>query len=164
MNNRVIENREELLMQAREIISSSSDGDYLHKVEMVSLVLSGVPVSTLVNAGIGSKASITGWVKKAVEGGFETLSPKPIPGRPPRLNAAQIALLKEAVSKDPEAYGYDIWEGKTLSAYIRREFDVRLEVRQCQRLLHSMGFSLQRPRTIPAGKVSEEERNEFKKN
>ena len=164
MNARVIENKAAVLSKIRTIISVEDYGPYFHRLEMVSLVLKGIPVADLVAVGAGSKSSITSWVKIAVEQGPEHLAPKAIPGRPSRLSADQLAELREDLSGSAGKYGFDLWEGKTLSMHIKKKYDIDLKTRQCQYLMHDLGFSLQRPRTVPAGKVSEEEHDEFKKN
>ena len=41
----------------------------------------------------------------------------------------------------PQLYGYDVWNGITMSAYVLLEFDVKLSVRSCQYLFHKLGFS-----------------------
>jgi len=43
-----------------------------------------------------------------------------------------------------------LWDGKTLSAWIERRFQVRLRVRQCQRLFRQRGFRLRKPRPLMA--------------
>ena len=46
----------------------------------------------------------------------------------------------------------------------RGYYEVELSVRQCQRLLRSLGFSLVRPQTFPSkGEENEQERTEYKK-
>ena len=53
-------------------------------------------------------------------------------------------------------------EGQIL---INKTYSVSLCVRQCQRLLHNLGFSLVRPQVFPGkGMGNEEERESFKKN
>ncbi|MBI4307221.1 MAG: winged helix-turn-helix domain-containing protein, partial [Chloroflexi bacterium] len=44
--------------------------------------------------------------------------------------------------------GYDqnLWDGVRLSHHLEERYAVSLSVRQCQRLFHKRGFSLQRPR------------------
>ena len=65
---------------------------------------------------------------------------------------------------DPKKYGYNVWDGPSLSAYIEKTYAVELSVRQCQRLFHSLGFSLVRPQTFPSkGEQNEQERTEYKK-
>ena len=64
----------------------------------------------------------------------------------------------------PDKYGYRVWDGVSLSAYIKKTYDVDLCVRHCQRLFHTLGFSLVRPRTFPnKGELNEVERAVYKK-
>ena len=58
MNARVIENKAAVLSKIRTIISVEDYGTYFHKLEMVSLVLKGIPVAEIVALGAGSKSSI----------------------------------------------------------------------------------------------------------
>ena len=43
-------------------------------------------------------------------------------------------------------YEYSNWEGKNVAYNIKQRFDVELSVRQAQRLLNELGFTMQRPR------------------
>jgi transposase len=43
-----------------------------------------------------------------------------------------------------------VWDGKTLLAFLKQEFALTLQVRQCQRLLRQMGFRLRKPRPLIA--------------
>ncbi len=58
-------------------------------------------------------------------------------GRPRRLSEEQIAQIDVALGKDPGDFGLtnNVWDGKTLGAFIRQEWDVTLKVRQCQRMI-----------------------------
>ena len=62
----------------------------------------------------------------------------------------------------PRELGYDFsnWEGKSVSEHIKTKFGVLLKVRQCQYLLHELGFSLQRPR-YKFPKADPEKQKEF---
>jgi len=159
-------NPKQLLAEGQLIVSSTQDTKYQHKVEMVNLVLSGLTPSYLSQYCGDSKNTITLWVKIVDEHGFEALKEKNHPGRPPKLNSKQLseiyAVLKE---DDPKKYGFNVWDGPSLSAYIEKIYSVKLCVRQCQRMFHNLGFSLVRPQTFPSkGEQNEEERNEYKKN
>jgi len=70
--------------------------------------------------------------------------------------------LKKDVATHPHELGYDFsnWEGKSMSYYVKKKFGVVLKVRQCQNLLHKMGFSLQRPR-YKFPKADPEKQKEF---
>ena len=158
-------NPAQLLVEGPQIVHSTSDAKYRHKVEMVNLVLSGLTPSYLSTYCGNSKRTITLWVKIADEQGFEALKTKKRPGRPAKLTKEQKteigAILEE---DDPKKYGQNVWDGPSLSAYIEKIYAVKLGVRQCQRLLHSLGFSLVRPQTFPSkGEQNEQERTEYKK-
>ena len=74
---------------------------------------------------------------------------------------SSIAVTVEC--DDPNLYGYHIWDGVSLSDFINKKYNVELGVRQCQRLLHKMGFSLIRPQPFPSkGNEDSYERKEFK--
>lgn len=95
-----------------------------------------------------SKRTIQTWVKIFNEGGLEAIAPKSPPGRPPSLSIEQKEMLKSDVLTHPRELGYEFsnWEGKSVAQHIKKKFDVELSVRQAQRLLREMGFTLQRPR------------------
>ena len=50
-----------------------------------------------------------------------------------------------------------------LSHHLKVQYSVELRVRQCQNLFKQLGFSLQRPRKMPAG-ADPEKQEAFKKN
>ena len=157
---------QELLEEGKKLLKSGKDSKFAYRVTMVNLLLensemttarlselSGVPVRTL-----------NDWVKKADESGFEALRGKKAPGKAARLTAEQLDKVKEALADDPAKSGYLRWDGKALSDYIEKTFQVTLGVRQCQRLFHRLGFSRIRPQTFPALDAGQdEEREEFKK-
>lgn len=55
------------------------------------------------------------------------------------------------------------WDGKTLAAWIEKQYEVRLGVRQCQRLFRQFGFRLRKPRPVIA-KASPARQRAHKKN
>ena len=106
-------------------------------------------------------------VKTVDEKGFDALRTKKQTGRPAKLSSESIASIKAVLDDDdPKKYGYNVWDGPSLSAYILKEYGVSLCVRQCQRLFHNLGFSLVRPQTFPSKNKEglKEEREAFKKN
>ncbi len=67
----------ELLAEGQEIVRTTGDAKYRHKVEIVNLVLGGQIPSQLSQYVKESKDTITRWVKIADEQGFAaTTSPK----------------------------------------------------------------------------------------
>lgn len=150
-------NPTQLLAEGQLIVNSTTDAKYQHKVEMVNLVLSGLTPSYLSTYCGDSKNAITLWVKIADEQGFEALKGKKQTGRPPKLTAEQIAEIRTILAEDnPKKYGRNVWDGPSLSSFLKEAYGVELCVRQCQRLFHNLGFSLVRPQTFP----SKDEQNE----
>lgn len=116
-----------------------------------------------------SQPTIITWVKLFNEGSLDAIVPGTPPGRPSRLSIEQKELLKHDVAIPPREFGYDFsnWEGKSVSEHIKNKFGVLLKVRQCQYLLHELGFTLQRPRyKFPKADLEEQKRfiQDFKKN
>ena len=77
----------------------------------------------------------------------------------------QLKEIDSVLQSDPNTYGYKLWDGPSLSAYINDTYNVSLSIRHCQRLFHELGYSLIRPQPYPSkGYEDTEERKEFKKN
>lgn len=116
-----------------------------------------------------SRTTIQTWVKAFDKGGIEAIVPNTPPGRPSSLTEDQKQLLKADVTTHPRKLGYDFsnWEGKSVSEHIKNKFGVLLKVRQCQYILHELGFTLQRPRyKFPKADPEKQEEfiRDFKKN
>lgn len=156
--------KDALIAEGNRIVSSSDDAKYIRKVTIVNLLLRGAGARLVADACGETERTLSNWVRTVDERGFEALRPRKQPGRPQSLDELQKENIKVAVASDPNAFGYTVWDGPALSDYIASQFNVSLCVRQCQRLLHELGFALIRPQTFPS-KGSEESplRDEFKK-
>ena len=159
-----INNREELLTQGRSIVSESADNKFVHRVSMVNLMLSGIPAKELAKYCSESERTLQSWLKKVDEQGWETMISKKQTGRPSRLSNQQIEEIRIAVQAEPEQSGYNVWDGPTLSNYIKSQYGIEYGVRASQYLLHRMGFSLIRPQVYPSLEQPDDEAREaFKK-
>jgi transposase len=58
-------------------------------------------------------------------------------GRSPRLSLLQQKELKEVLQQSPEKSGMNcnIWDEKSLSAYIKEHYGIDLKVRACQKFV-----------------------------
>lgn len=166
MNNRKFKSdKTALIAEGKHIASSSDDAKYLRKVTLVNLLLSGIKPKVLAEACGETDRTLSSWIKSVDENGFESLRPAKRPGRPHKLSNKQKEEIKDAVASDPTIYGYNVWDGPTLSNYIQSQYHISYGVRQSQRLLHALGFALIRPQSFPSkGDESSLEREEFKKN
>jgi transposase len=95
-----------------------------------------------------TRGSINRWLQWYEADGIEGLVPKKPPGGTPRLTDEQMAKVATTVAAGPQAAGYNtgVWTGPMIGDWIRREFGVRYHNHHIPRLLHRLGFSVQRPR------------------
>ncbi len=82
------------------------------------------------------------------KGGLDAIVPILPPGRASRLTKEQKVILRDDVCTHPHELGYEFsnWEAKSVAFHISKKFDVELGARQAHRLLHELGFTLQRPK------------------
>ncbi len=154
-----------LLEQGKIIVTENADNKFIYRVSMVNLLLGGMSPKVLSEFCGYSERTLQTWLKNVDEHGWETLMAIKQNGRPNKLSGEQIKKLKNAVKSDPNNFGYNVWDGPTLSDYIESEFGINYGVRACQNLLHRMGFSLIRPQTYPSLENPDDEaRADFKKN
>jgi transposase len=98
--------------------------------------------------GLGvTPGAVSQWLQRAQVGGKEALRRRPAPGRVPRLSEEQRAKLPALLAKGAEAYGFRgaVWTHKRVVQVIRREFGVSYSPRHVGRLLHAIGWTVQRP-------------------
>jgi transposase len=112
---------------------------------LVAQGLSGHEVARLLG---DSPRTVAYWVSRFIDEGLAGLIEMERPGRPSRLSEDQLEEIDRVLRASPSEYGLtgNLWDGKTLSAFIKRQWGVTLGVRQCQRLFRQLGFRLRKPR------------------
>jgi len=80
--------------------------------------------------------------------GIEGLLTAKPPGPAPKLGEAQRHELGALIDAGPLAAGYQsgVWTGPMIGDLIVERFEVRYHKHNVPRLLHELGFSIQRPR------------------
>lgn len=155
--------KEELLEEGKRIVSEGNSSKHLFRVSMVNLILAGAKPSELSKYCGVDERTLTGWVAKVDDRGFQALMAVKQTGRPSKLSDQQKEEIKFVIQNDPSDYGYTNWDGPSLSDYICSQFGVEYTVRACQKLMKSLGFSLIRPQVYPyPGDSDDGERKEFK--
>ena len=96
--------------------------------------------------------SVEYWVRRFEEAGLAGLQEGKRPGRPSRLSPKQLGEVGAVLRKAPREVGMagNLWDGKTLAAWIERQYGARLGVRPCQRVFRQLGFRLRKPRPVVA--------------
>jgi transposase len=110
--------------------------------------LEGKPVAVIAEELDTSRSSVYGWLDRyEAEGadGLKTIKP---PGAEPRLDEEQQEELTRIIEDGPVAAGYKtgVWTGPMIGDVIRKRFGVDYHNHHIPRLLHRLGFSVQRPR------------------
>jgi transposase len=154
-----------LIAAIQDEIRRSDEARYDHRLHAILLVAEGMTCSEVATVFDDSVRTIQSWVRRFEEKGFAGLAELDRSGRPPRLNEKQLKEIERILRASPRQAGMDVnlWDGKTLSAFIKKRFGIILGVRQCQRLFRQLGFRLRKPRPkIAHADPSVQE--EFKKN
>jgi len=137
-----IPNAQKAIIELQKEIQKSKDARYTHRLHAVLLVAQGMSSSEVAHLLGDGVRTVQLWVHRFKDEGLSGLKSKPRPGRPSTLSEEQLLEIGNALFSTPEECGMSghLWDGKTLSAFISKEYNVHLGVRQCQRLLHKLGF------------------------
>ncbi len=149
-----------MILALQDEIRRSEQSRYDHRLHGVLLVAQGLTCPQVARMLGDATRTVEYWVRRFETKGFAGLAEGRRPGRPRRLTDAQLANVEEALRHPPADAGLSEagqWDGKTLAAYLREQFDVRLHVRQCQRLFRQLGFRLRKPRPVIAHADPEEQ-------
>ena len=95
-----------------------------------------------------TRGAINRWLQWYKAAGLSGLETRHAPGRSPRLTESQRGELAQIIEDGPLAsgYGMGVWTGPMIGGLIAEKFGVQYHNHHVPRLLHDMGFSLQRPR------------------
>lgn len=95
-----------------------------------------------------SRSGVTKWLMWYDTMGADGLRSDKPPGRPARLSDEQKEELAKIIEAGPQAAGLTtgLWIGPAIGDLIRRRFGVKYHRQYIPRLLHDLGFSVQRPR------------------
>jgi transposase len=165
MKRLIIPDRETFVAAVQDEISRTPEGRYYHRLHVVLPVLQGASSYEAARLFGHSPRSVQYWVGRLVSEGLAGLWDKERPGRPPRLSSRDEQKLRNEIRRSPRELGYDqnLWDGPLLSHHLKKHYTIDLGVRQCQRLFHQFGLSLQRPRRY-ASEADPDQQEEFKKN
>jgi transposase len=143
-----ISGQEDMIMALQDEIRRNDTSRYDHRLHGVLLIAQGMRCPQVAELLGDSPRTVVNWVQRFEAGGLAGLSEGERPGRPSRLNEKQLAIVEGALRSSPTQFGLptQMWDGPTLSEFLRSELGVKLKVRQCQRLFRQLGFRLRKPR------------------
>ena len=143
-----ISDTENMIMAIQDEIRRNDTSRYDHRLHGVLLVAHGLSCPQVGDLLGDSPRTVVNWVQRFESHGLAGLSEGERPGRPRRLNEEQLTRVEAALRDSPGKFDLptEMWDGPTLSEFLRRELGVSLKVRQCQRLFRQLGFRLRKPR------------------
>jgi transposase len=156
------ENSRALLQQE---INRHQDARYDHRLHCVSLVASGMSCERVGQLFGDSPRTLVNWVRRFDRRGLAGLAEGNHSGRPGSLSAEQMEEVRAWLRQPPSAAGMNanLWDGKTLAQCLQERYQIRLGVRQCQRLFHELDLRYRLPRPA-VGKGDRQRQAEHKKN
>jgi len=117
------------------------------RIAAMLLVLRGWKSSEVAELFDVSRWSVVKWIQRTNRQGLDGLYEKQRSGRPSRLDAKVQKQLEQALQRNPREFGLkrNRWDGVVVVEYLRRIHGIELQVRQAQRWIRSLGFSLRKP-------------------
>ncbi|EIQ00330.1 transposase [Opitutaceae bacterium TAV1] len=136
-----ISDREKIIMSLHAEIRCDEAARYHHRLHALLLVAQGMTCPQVAGLLGDSPRAVVKWVRQFEAGGLAGLTEGWRPGRPGRIGPAALARVRSVLRENPARAGVPVgrWSGRTLAAFLREKFGVRLSVRQCQRLLKEHG-------------------------
>ena len=164
LKNLIIPDAPLIIMGLQDEIRRNKDARYDHRLHAVLLVARGNSCKQVAEDLGDSLRTVQSWVNAFNKDGLAGLMEGEHSGRPARLTDEQIDTISAALRRTPSDLGLpgSIWDGKTLSAFIQKNFQLTVGVRQCQRLFGELDFRYRKPRPMILGS-SAEAKEEFKK-
>jgi transposase len=137
------------------------DGAYRVAKRLQAVVLNSEGRTSGELAGIlkAPRSRVSEWLSLYQTYGVDGLLEGYRSGRPALLTAEQRGHLGDILDSGPVAYGLDtgLWTSPMLAWVIEEEFGVAYHPGHVRKLLHNLGFSVQRPRRVLARGDAEEQ-------
>jgi len=113
----------------------------------MDLLRNGLSISGVARRIGCSHSSVILWRDALRRKGASALKAKPAPGRPTKLERAQLRRLPGLLLRGAMAWGYstDLWTTARIADVIERKFRVRFHRAHVGRLLGDLGWSCQKP-------------------
>lgn len=94
-----------------------------------------------------SNGAVSQWISAARQQGVEALHGKKHPGPAPRLSAEQDEQLVALLKQPATAHGFTaaVWTTPRVRQLIKRTFGIGYHKDHVGRILHRLGFSVQKP-------------------
>src|SRR5436305_7551814 len=133
---------------------AEKDGAYrvAKRLRAVLLNAEGYTSGELAELLQSPRSKVSEWLQRYQTDGIDGLLEGYRSGRPSELSEKQQQQLGDILDSGPVAYGLDsgIWTSPMIAWVIEEEFGVQYHPGHVRKLLHRLGFSVQRPRRVLA--------------
>jgi transposase len=130
------------------------DGAYrvASRIHAVALNMEGRTAPEIANILKVHRSKISIWLRNWQQHGMEGVLEGHRSGRPPALSEDQKRELADILDSGPVAYGFTtgVWTSPMVGRVVEEEFSVAYHPAHVSRILHEIGFSVQRPKKILA--------------
>ncbi|HSA05827.1 MAG TPA: helix-turn-helix domain-containing protein [Candidatus Gastranaerophilales bacterium] len=135
--------KETVQKEIKNVFKSSESARFIRKIDILALVSNGHHITSVSKLFKISRMSISNWINQANDKGLEALKDKKRPGRKSSIIPEIEELLKIDIEKSPLDIDYENndWDGKLLARHLKEQYQIKLGIRQCQRLFHKLGLS-----------------------
>lgn len=129
--------------QLRREAARTRDAKASRRMVALALVLEGRNRTEAAQSCGMDRQTLRDWVHRYNAEGLDGLFDRPLSGRRPMLDAAQMRALSEIVEAgpDPETHGVVRWRRRDLCVVVERRFGVRLAERTMGGILRRLGFT-----------------------
>jgi len=143
-----IANANVMRIAIQQEIQRSEESRYDHRLHGLLLIAGGQSCQQVATLFGEDRRTIQRWITTFEAQGLEGLREGERSGRPRSLTPRQWKSLEKDLRQSPEKFGLSghLWDGKLLSEHLHRRYEVKLGIRQCQRLFKQMGFRFRKPR------------------
>lgn len=129
---------------------AEADGAYrvagrIHAVLLNNKEYTSGQIASLIES---PRSKVSEWLRNFEMHGYDGLLEGHRTGRPPALTEKQHEELDDIVDSGPVAYGFTsgVWTSPMIKQVIEMEFGVSYHPGHIRKLLHDLGFSVQRPK------------------
>jgi len=137
-----------IVLGLQDEIRRSEESRYDHRLHGVLLVAQGMRCPEVSRLLGDSVRTVQYWIRRFEEKGLAGLVEGQRSGRPSRLEDKQLEKIASVLRQTPDSIGMagNLWDGKTLSAFIKGRFGIKLGIRRCQYMFKEFGFRMRKPR------------------
>ncbi len=132
----------------RRLTRTDPDPRVRRRAHALLLVAEGRPVAAAARLFGTGPNRIRAWRTRFLAGGRTGLADEPRSGRPPKLDAAALAFLADALEARPQAYGLPVavWSIRDLREVLAARRGIRVRATTVHRAVQRLGFRYRRPR------------------